>query len=72
MHDYRVYVFDGERHLIGPAVAIPASDDDDAIAQAKIFPGAFSAELRDGTRLVKKLPASQAAEMVGLRASRVG
>jgi hypothetical protein len=59
MREYRVYVFDDNGTLVGPAMAVPASNDDDAISYAAMLRGVFAAELRDGLRLIEKFPAKQ-------------
>jgi hypothetical protein len=53
MPDYRLYVFDDEGQLVGPAVVIHATSDDDAILQAETVRGALAAEVKDGFRLVR-------------------
>lgn len=52
-HSYRLYILKDGR-LIGPAMVIPADDDEAAVAEARKRIGRHDAELRDELRLVKK------------------
>jgi hypothetical protein len=36
MNGYRLFVFDRDGRLIGPAVVVPATNDDEAIARAEV------------------------------------
>src|SRR5262249_44153669 len=56
MHKYRLYLYDAEDHLIAPALVISADNDDAATEQAEKMLDGARAELRDGDRLVKRLP----------------
>ena len=69
MRDYRLFVYDENGHVVGPALVITAANDSEAIAQAEALHGSFAAELLDfdGLRVVKRLPpngkaSSEAAE----------
>jgi hypothetical protein len=54
MPDYQLYIRDGYGELLGSALQVRASSDADAIAEAATLRKHFTAELRDGPRLVKK------------------
>jgi hypothetical protein len=54
MSDYQLYIRDGYGDLLGSALQVRASSDADAIAQAATLRKHFTAELRDGPRLVKR------------------
>jgi uncharacterized Zn ribbon protein len=56
MHKYRLYVYDAEDRLIAPAMVISADNDDAATEQAEKMLDGARAELRDGDRLVIRLP----------------
>jgi hypothetical protein len=51
MNGYRLFVFDCGGRLIGPAVVVPATNDDEAIARAEAMRGRSAAELLDINRL---------------------
>jgi hypothetical protein len=55
MHDYRLYAYDKDGHLIGPPLAIPVQDDEAAVASAKARLDDLDADLMDGKRLVKRI-----------------
>jgi hypothetical protein len=54
MRDYQLYIRDGYGELLGSALQFRASSDAAAIAEAAILRKHFTAELRDGPRLVKR------------------
>ena len=56
MHKYRLYVYDNEDRLIAPAMVIYADNDGAATEEAKKMLDGVRAELRDGDRLVIRLP----------------
>jgi uncharacterized Zn ribbon protein len=56
MHKYRLYVYDSEDRLIAPAMVISADNDEAATDQAEQMLDGVRAELRDGDRLVIRLP----------------
>jgi hypothetical protein len=58
MRDYRLFVYDENGHVAGPALVISAANDSEAIAQAEALHGSLAAELLDfgGLRVVKRLP----------------
>ena len=56
MHKYRLYVYDAEDRLIAPAMLISADNDEAATEQAEKMLDGAHAELRDGDRLVMRLP----------------
>jgi hypothetical protein len=58
MRDYRLFVYNENGQVAGPAKVISAANDDEAIAQAEAMRGSFAAELLDfdGLRIVKRLP----------------
>jgi hypothetical protein len=60
MRDYRLFVYDKNGQVIGPAKVILAADDSEAIAQAEALHGSLAAELLDfdGLRIIKRLPPS--------------
>jgi hypothetical protein len=69
MRDYRLFLYDENGHLAGPALVITAANDSEAIAQAEALHGSSAVELLDldGLRVVKRLPpngktSSEAAE----------
>ena len=53
-HDYRLYVYDHQGHLVGPPVTISAVDDETAIDRAAAHRDGRRAELLAGGRLVKR------------------
>jgi hypothetical protein len=57
MRDYRLFVYDENGHVVGPALVITAANDSEAIAQAEALHGSFAAELLDfdALRVVKRL-----------------
>ena len=59
MHKYRLYVYDAEDRQIAPAMVISADNDDAATEQAEKMLDGVRAELRDGDRLVIRLPKEQ-------------
>jgi len=56
MHKYRLYVYDAEDRLIAPAMVISADKDKAATEAAEKMLDGDRAELRDGDRLVIRLP----------------
>ena len=58
MDAYRLFIYDDNGQLIGPAKIIHAANDAEAIAQAEVVRGSLAAELLDveGLRIVKYLP----------------
>ncbi len=56
MHKYRLYVYNAEDRLIAPAMVISADNDGAATDQAETMLDGARAELRDGERLVARLP----------------
>lgn len=59
MHDYWLYAYNQEGGLIGPPIAIPAADDEVAIARALPRLSRLDADLRDGERLVRRISGSR-------------
>ena len=55
-HDYRLYVYDKQGHLVGPPITISALDDETAIDNASGHRDGLRAELLVGGRLVKRFP----------------
>jgi len=51
MNRFRLFVFDENGRLIGPAVVVRATNDDEAVAQAEAIRGRLAAELLDFNRL---------------------
>ena len=47
MRDYRLFVYDENGHIVGPALVISAANDAEAIAQAEAVHGSLAAELLD-------------------------
>src|ERR1700758_5278539 len=64
MRDYRLFVYNQNGQIVGPATVISAPNDDEAIAQAEALRGLFAAELLDfdGLRIVKRLPPNGSTE----------
>lgn len=56
MHKYRLYVFDTEDRLIAEPMVISADNDEAATGQAEKMRDGVRVELRDGDRLVMRLP----------------
>jgi len=56
MRKYRLCIYDTQDQQIAPTMVIAADDDDAATAQAEQMLDGDRAELRDGDRLVIKLP----------------
>ena len=56
MHKYRLYLYDAGDRLIAPAMVISADNDDAAAEQAEKMLDGDRVELRDGDRLVMRLP----------------
>ena len=52
----RLYVYDAEDRLIAPAMVIAADNDTAATEQAENMLDGVRAKLRDGDRLVTRLP----------------
>src|SRR5262245_45129322 len=46
-HEYRLFVYGNEGHLVGPAKTIPAINDEEAAAKAETIRGHLAAELMD-------------------------
>jgi hypothetical protein len=59
MRAYRLYTYDKEGNLIGPAVPIAADDDAHAIEHARKLLNSHIAELREDLRLVEKFESRQ-------------
>jgi|ERR1700722_6982245 hypothetical protein len=51
MNRYRLFVFDENGRLIGPAVVVRATNEDEAVAQAEAIRRGLAAELLDFNRL---------------------
>jgi hypothetical protein len=58
-HSYRLYVYDKDGNLIGPAMVLTVADDETAVTQAKNCLDGHAAELRDDFRLVMKFEPKQ-------------
>jgi hypothetical protein len=56
MHQYRLYIYDAADRLIAPPMVISADNDEAATEQAEIMLDGVRADLRDGDRLVMRLP----------------
>lgn len=56
MHRYRLYVYDIEDRLIAQPMVISADNDKAATEQAEKMRDGVRVELRDGDRLVMRLP----------------
>jgi hypothetical protein len=56
MAEYRVYLVK-DKHFIAPATLVEAACDTDALKQAERLIDGYDAELWQGERLVKALPA---------------
>jgi hypothetical protein len=56
MHEYRLYIYDAKDRLIAPPMVISADNDDAATEQAGTMLDGVRADLRDGDRLVMRLP----------------
>jgi hypothetical protein len=56
MRQYRLYIYNAEDRLIAPAMVIGADNDKTAIEQSENMLDGVRAELRDGDRLVMRLP----------------
>ncbi len=59
MSKYRLYVYDAENRQLAPAMVIAADNDREATAQAEEMLDGARAELRDGDRLVIRLPSAK-------------
>ncbi len=56
MHKYRLYVYDAGDRLIAEPMVISADNDEAATGQAEKMRDGVRVELRDGDRLVMRLP----------------
>jgi uncharacterized Zn ribbon protein len=55
-HKYRLYIYDADDRLIAPPMVITADNDEAASEQAETMLDGARADLRDGDRLVMRLP----------------
>ena len=53
-HDYRLYLYDQQGHLVGPPLTISAVNDETAIDRAAAHRDGQRGELLAGGRLVKR------------------
>lgn len=56
MPAYRIYVIDGQNHVLAPPNVVECNTDDEALAQASQLVDGHDVELWQDNRLIARLP----------------